>query len=246
MSETSGEYSPGYRVNFYSGGDTTREAFGRLIQEVERIYGILNALNHGKVDYSGIINASKVGGLLTGATIDSDHVVGLGSKLQSVKSEIQNGLSNFSSSNGIRASSLNEDGYVQIGSTLMFQWGIVSKSAVVNFPRQFPLQCLNITLTLEVPEMITLTETISNEGASSSTTPANDGVIVGQPVTPVTDGTTVTYPAGTTLKAPLFNVNIKPDTISRTGFKFWIKSEDALLGEIFFDYMKVHYFAVGV
>ena len=91
--------------------------------------------------------------------------------------------------------------------------------------------------------MITLTETISNEGASSSTTPANDGVIVGQPVS---DGTTVTYPAGTTLKVPLFTVNIKPETISRTGFKFWIKSEDALLGEIFFDYMKVHYFAVGV
>ena len=37
-----------YPVNFYSGGDTTSQAFGKHIQEIARIYGLLNALDAGK------------------------------------------------------------------------------------------------------------------------------------------------------------------------------------------------------
>lgn len=44
-----GPFSVGYPVAFRTGGDTTREAFGKHIQEIERIYGILNALDAGKV-----------------------------------------------------------------------------------------------------------------------------------------------------------------------------------------------------
>ena len=42
-------YEVGYPVNFYSGGDTTKEAFGKHIQEIQRIYGIINALNADKI-----------------------------------------------------------------------------------------------------------------------------------------------------------------------------------------------------
>ena len=38
-----------FPVNFYSGGDTTKEAFGKHIQEIKRIYGIINAVNADKL-----------------------------------------------------------------------------------------------------------------------------------------------------------------------------------------------------
>ena len=43
-----------YKVNFYSGGDTTRDAFSKHIQELERIYGLLNALDTAKVSASAV------------------------------------------------------------------------------------------------------------------------------------------------------------------------------------------------
>ena len=45
-------YEVGFPVKFYSGGDTTKEAFGKHIQEIERIYGILNRLNADKISAS--------------------------------------------------------------------------------------------------------------------------------------------------------------------------------------------------
>ena len=42
-------FSVAYPVKFYSEGDTTKEAFGKHIQEIERIYGLLNALNADKL-----------------------------------------------------------------------------------------------------------------------------------------------------------------------------------------------------
>lgn len=41
-----------YPVNFKSNGDTTTAAFGKHIQEIERIYGIINALNADKISAS--------------------------------------------------------------------------------------------------------------------------------------------------------------------------------------------------
>lgn len=57
MATLIGPFSKGYSVNFYSGGDTTREAFRKHIDEIDRIYGFLNALDIGKVsvaDESGL------------------------------------------------------------------------------------------------------------------------------------------------------------------------------------------------
>ena len=44
-----GPFNIGYPVLFRSGGDTVTEAFGKHIQEIERIYGILNTLDSGKL-----------------------------------------------------------------------------------------------------------------------------------------------------------------------------------------------------
>lgn len=46
-----------YPVRFYSGGDTTSQAFGKHIQEIERIYGLLNALDAGKAGSADIADA---------------------------------------------------------------------------------------------------------------------------------------------------------------------------------------------
>lgn len=53
-----GPFSVGYPVDFKSGGDTTRDAFGKHIQEIERIYGYLNALDAGKVSASDVSGLS--------------------------------------------------------------------------------------------------------------------------------------------------------------------------------------------
>ena len=50
-------YEPGYPVNFYAGGDTTREAFSKHIQEILKIYGILNALQSTKADSTAVTKA---------------------------------------------------------------------------------------------------------------------------------------------------------------------------------------------
>ena len=42
-------YDVGFPVNFYSGGDTTKDAFNKHIQEIKRIYGIINAINADKI-----------------------------------------------------------------------------------------------------------------------------------------------------------------------------------------------------
>ena len=164
------------------------------------------------------------------------------SKITGLDSVVGNGIADYNVSNG---QTENENGYAKFKNGLTFQWGRVSpKSAAVNFLKAFSSQCFNVTISLEVPATITLTETIS-AGGSSSTTPATNGVIVGQIVP---DTITETYEAGTTIKAPVFFCGLTPETIRTTGFKFWINCADAdkLRATIFFNYMKLHYFAVGV
>ena len=118
-----GPFSVGYPVAFRSGGDTTREAFGKHIQEIERIYGILNALDAGKMssgdmagsldahinssnphpnwkpsisfsDIAGNIDASKISGSLANATIPAGNVIGNLSQA-TIDSDRVNGLQNF-------------------------------------------------------------------------------------------------------------------------------------------------------
>ena len=55
-------YNVAYPVNFYSGGDTTKEAFGKHIQEIQRIYGIINALNADKVSADEVTTKTDTDG----------------------------------------------------------------------------------------------------------------------------------------------------------------------------------------
>ena len=118
-----GPFSVGYPVAFRSGGDTTREAFGKHIQEIERIYGILNALDAGKLsstdmtnllnghinstnphpnwkpslnygDIAGNIDASKILGNLANATISAGNVIGNLTQA-TIDYDRVNGLQNF-------------------------------------------------------------------------------------------------------------------------------------------------------
>ena len=95
-----GPFSVGYPVAFRSGGDTTREAFNK---HIERIYGILNSLDSGKLtttdmlqylnehknstnphpnwkinlsDLAGNIDGSKITGSISGANIPAANVIG--------------------------------------------------------------------------------------------------------------------------------------------------------------------------
>ena len=69
-----------YPVRFYSGGDTTRQAFGKHIQEIERIYGLLNALDAGKLgsneiaDAIGNITHNGLNGLQGGTAMERYHL----------------------------------------------------------------------------------------------------------------------------------------------------------------------------
>ena len=54
------EFEVEYPVNFRSGGDTTKEAFWKHIQEIQRIYDIMNAIN------AASANSDDIGGVISG------------------------------------------------------------------------------------------------------------------------------------------------------------------------------------
>lgn len=152
MAKLLGPFSVGYPVAFRSGGDTTREAFGKHIQEIEKIYGILNALDAGKVssdDLSGIIGGSIDSKLqahinstnphpnwkinlsdLTG-TLDASKVVGNLTSAYIDASHVNNlasvvsGLVPISQDkgDGIIESDIKQQGYVKFNNGLILQWG---------------------------------------------------------------------------------------------------------------------------
>ena len=152
MATLLGPFSVGYPVAFRSGGDTTREAFGKHIQEIEKIYGILNALDAGKVsseDLSGIIGGSIDSKLqahvnstnphpnwkinfsdLTG-NLDASKVVGNLTNAYIDASHVNNlasivsGLipSGQDKGDGITDSDIKSNGYVKFNNGLIVQWG---------------------------------------------------------------------------------------------------------------------------
>ena len=134
-------YEEEFPVDFRSGGDTTKDAFGKHIQEIKRIYGILTALNNGKVsaddvatsltnhindtnphpnwklslsDLTGDIDASKVKGKLENANIDTSGVNGL-------KDFIDGRIPD---NKGISAQSLGGNGYIKFANGFLMQWGV--------------------------------------------------------------------------------------------------------------------------
>lgn len=62
MAKVIGPWTPNYPVDFKSNGDTTRAAFGKHIQEIERIYGLLSGLGAAKIeaeDLTAAMTANK-------------------------------------------------------------------------------------------------------------------------------------------------------------------------------------------
>ena len=183
-----GPWSLAYPVAFHSGGDTTREAFGKHIQEIERIYGILNALDAGKVsssdvnqainnalnnyspnltfaDISGNLDASRVYGNLTNATIDASKVYGTLTNAYIDASHV-NGLINYINDNldisdkgdGIKKVKFRSPGYAKFNNGLLIQWGeefvdtIEEKTYTINFGEAFDTICLNVTVGTRMSE----------------------------------------------------------------------------------------------
>ena len=175
-------YSESYPIDFRSGGDNVRDAFSKHIQEITKIYGLLNdlerkikqeveALSTGKIDVSrisgfsnfqlqsfagdlpmgrvsGNLDASRVVGTLTGATIPNANVTGLESF---VKGLISGGGSEDAGEGKI---SLNENGYAKFSNGLIIQWGNVEvdatsslgQSITATFATPFTTQCFGVTI----------------------------------------------------------------------------------------------------
>ena len=138
-----------YKVNFYSGGDTTRQAFSKHIQEIDRIYGLLNALDTNKVSASDISGSlGSITSSLTAhinsanphpnwkpsfsdisGTLPGSRVVGAlpyatidASNVTGLTSVI-NGQLPAPSGDGITSSSPVTNGYAKFKNGLIIQWG---------------------------------------------------------------------------------------------------------------------------
>ena len=138
-----GPFSVGYPVNFTSGGDTTRDAFGKHIQEIERIYGYLNALDAGKVSASDVSGLSgSIGSVNTALTnhinssnphpnykpsvswsdlTNKPNLADLNGNLP--VSRITGLPSTSDTGDGITDSSLSNNGYVKFNNGLIINWG---------------------------------------------------------------------------------------------------------------------------
>lgn len=157
MTRLRGPYSVAFPVNFTSRGDTTRDAFRKHMDEITRIYGILTGLDADTMDstavsqmlknwkpsmsfsdISGNLDASRVSGALTGATIDGSKVTGtiaaskVSGKLTNANIDTGkvNGLEAFvkgllpnNEGTGITESSLSTNGYVKFTNGFLIQWG---------------------------------------------------------------------------------------------------------------------------
>lgn len=159
-----------YKVEFKSGGDTTNQAFSKHIQEIERIYGYLKALDLGKVSASDVSGLSGSIGNISSqlqAHIDSTNphlnykpsvswsdLTGTKPNLADFNgnlpmSRITGNLDASRISNlpsGITDSKLAGNGYAKFSNGLMLQWGgcvlnLGNVATDVSFPAAFLTNC---------------------------------------------------------------------------------------------------------
>lgn len=242
------EFSVGYPVKFWTGGDTTRDAFGRLIQEIERIYGILNALGTGKASYeeiasavsahkyesnphpnwkpsmsfsdlAGSVDASKVLGKLPNATIDAGKVNGLEAY---VKGLIPDTSGNNES--GITDSSLNDSGYIKFGNGLMFQWGICS----MDYNNE------------------TILGNGQNPGADGYLAYGGQGYAKFHTAFPSKSLNITVTPVWAVNRPCGFTLYILPDSLTSSGFGYSYTHDGTLTNKQISLNVKMRYFAVGV
>ena len=170
-----GPFSVGYPVNFTSGGDTTKDAFWKHIQEIKKIYGILNALDEALIS-AGDISSAISGELQKHINSTNPHpnwepslsfsdITGYISADQIRDNSIPAGkISGLSAliggqippdkGDGLISTSIKEDGYAEFNNGLILQWGngtfgpISEQSYGIVFAKKFPNKCLNVSLTL--------------------------------------------------------------------------------------------------
>ena len=183
MASDLGPFNVGYPVDFRTGGDTTRDAFGKHIQEIMRIYGILNALDSGKAsslelataianhvddanphpnwkpslkfsDLTGNVDASKVVGLLSNATINAANVIGIPINLSVLLEQVLTDLVELKNKiKDYEAPTVNSnDGYTKLPNGILIQWGKTNNPSTgvktITFPTAFPQECLSITVSI--------------------------------------------------------------------------------------------------
>ena len=145
-----------FPVNFYSSGDTTTEAFGKHIQEIKRIYGVINAVNADKVSAEEITEKlDKINNdFVDFGNSLQEHIEAsnphpnykpsfndISGKLDASRLSgqlpirvVENGtavvvdpdITTIFVPQGIDYSILDNNGYVRFGNGLILQWGIVN------------------------------------------------------------------------------------------------------------------------
>ena len=144
-----GPWSVNFPVAFYSGGDTTREAFGKHRQEIARIYDLLNALDSNKLSAGDIdgtlgsldkslqehINSTNPHPKwkpslsfedITG-NLDGSRITGTLTNAY-IDADHVNNLKSFIEKNapdkgdGITGSDIKNNGYVKFNNGLILQW----------------------------------------------------------------------------------------------------------------------------
>lgn len=196
MTTKLGPWDVGFPVRFRANGDTVHDAFYKHIQEIERIYGLLNALDSNKLDWSdmqshinspnphpnltidgskitGTIDASKIRGLLTNATISIDNVIGNipASRVYgllenaTIDSSHVNGLSDMlkkvtEGAQPIEDESGAANGYVKFKGGFMIQWGTTAdmtdkdeEKHTQSFPTPFSSACYSVTISMGVDDI---------------------------------------------------------------------------------------------
>ena len=94
MAKVVGSWSPNFPVNFVSHGDTVRAAFGKHIQEIERIYGLLSGLGAAKIeaeDLNAAITAERTAREAADTTLQS-NITAEATARQNADTTLQNNL----------------------------------------------------------------------------------------------------------------------------------------------------------
>jgi len=173
MSVSLGPWDPQYPVNFYESGDTVTQAFGKHIQEIERIYGLLNALDADKVsgaELAEILRSyvtltylnTKLGEYVTNTAFNS-HVNSTNphpnmtlpfSKITgNLPADRVSGLVDVIKQNSVGEGAVSKNGYATFGNGLIIQWGERDLSShegeftdtyTAYFAKAFPTACFTV------------------------------------------------------------------------------------------------------
>lgn len=179
MATLLGPWSVQYPINFVANGDTVHQGFYKHIQEITRIYGLLNALDSGKVTTSDLTAA--LANYVTTTTFNShvnsasphpnltlgvDKITG-NWPLSRVSGSLAAGNMDIAGlktslkpwiENLVGGGSASGNGYFTLPNGLMFQWGSRNLTIAdgneeiyqLNFHVAFPNECFSVMVTPQI------------------------------------------------------------------------------------------------